>query len=274
MLTRRSSPLRAAKTTAMALATAAAVAPATAPASGLVPQAGPWPAPIIGVANPLAGTPYMFNGADARTNAGLRIWLRVRGVGRTAITRAVGDHIIVSGELRNRDTHRAISSATLTVVAEDVYAGLWVAIRNVQTSRRGRFRAVLLVTARHLRVAAIYYPAVTSTVPIYSRRVLVRASPRVWLGTPHRIRRTVRFHGRVSAGPAPVGGLLVALQVHNTFRRWVTARLDRTRPDGRYQIAYRFPRGGRLTVRVLVPGRQPGWPLYAGASARVGLRLR
>ncbi len=258
----------------MALATVAAVAPASAAAAGLVPQAGPWPAPIAGAANPLAGTPYVFNGADATTNARLRIWLRVRGKAHTAITRPIGDRTVVSGELRNRDAHRAISDAMLTLAAEDVYTGRWIAVGNVQTNRRGRFGAVLPVTARHLRVAVLYYPVVTSTVPIYSRRVLVRASPRVWLGTPHRKRRTVLFHGRVSGGPAPASGLLVALQVHNNFGRWVTAGLARTRPDGRYRITYRFPRGGRLTVRVLVPGRQPGWPLYAGASAAVGLRLR
>jgi len=257
----------------MALATAAAVATPSAAASGLVPQAGPWPAPIIGAANPLAGTLCMLNGADATTNAGLRIWLRVRGQAHTAITRPVGDRTVVRGELRNRDTHRAISGATLTLAVEDVYAGQWVAIGNARTSRRGRFRAVLPVTARHLRVAVLYYPAVTSAVPIYSRRVLVRTSPRVWLGPPHRKRRTVRLHGRVSGSPVPAGGLLVALQVHNSFGRWVTARLARTRPDGRYRIGYRFPRAGRLTVRVLVPGRQPDWPLYAGASTGVGLRL-
>jgi hypothetical protein len=171
-------------------------------------------------------------------------------------------------------TRAARSAARHSLVAEDVHAGQWVAIGNAQTSRRGRFRAVLPVTARHLRVAVVYYPAVTSTLPVYSRRVLVRSGARVWLGRPHRVRRTVRFHGRVSGGPVPVDGLLVALQVRNSFGRWVTARLARTRSDGRYGLAYRFPRSSRLTVRVRVPGGQPGWALYAGASAPVPMRLR
>ncbi|MGI9097107.1 MAG: hypothetical protein ACR2H2_01200 [Solirubrobacteraceae bacterium] len=243
-------------------------------AAGLIAPAGSWPAPVTGAANPLAGSPYVLNGAHATAHARLRIWLRVSRRARMAITRTVGERTVVWGELRSADTHRAIIGATLTLVAADVYAGRWVALGSSRTSQRGRFRAVIPVTWRHLRVAVIYYPAVTSAVPVYSRRLLVRSSARVWLGVPHRKARAVRFRGRVGGGPVPASGLVVALQVRNAFGRWVTARLARTRPDGRYRIGYRFPRGGRLTVRVLMPGRQPGWPLYAGASARVGIRLR
>jgi hypothetical protein len=258
----------------IALGCGAAIVAVPVAAASLVPSAGPWPAPVIGEANPLIGTPYVLNGAQATANARLRIWLPVGGRARVAITHRVGDRTVVRGELRNSDTRRAISGATLTLVAEDVYVGRWVAIGDVRTSRRRRFRAVLPVTARHLRVAVIYYPAVMSTLPVYSRHVLVRSSARVWLGTPHRARRTVLFHGRVGGGPLPGAGLLVALQVRNAFGRWVIARLARTRPDGRYRLAYRFPRTGRLTVRVRVPGSQPGWALYAGASAPVRIRLR
>ena len=247
--------------------------PVAAAAASVVPSAGAWPAAVIGEANPLIGTQYVLNGAHATANAQLRIWLPAGGRARVAITRSVGNRTAVRGELRNDDTRRAISGATVTIVAQDVYVGRWVALGNVRTSRRGLFRAVLPVTARHLRVAVVYYPGVTSTVPVYSRRVLVRSSARVWLGRPHRARRTVRFHGRVSGGPVPADGLLAALQVRNSFGRWVTARLARTRPDGRYRLAYRFPRSSRLTVRVRVPGGQPGWVLYAGVSAPIAIRL-
>jgi hypothetical protein len=274
MLTRCSSPLRSVPPIVLALAGSAAIAAGPAAAAGLIPAAGSWPAPIAGAANPLTGTPYALNGANATPNAQLRLWLVVGGKTRTAITRRSSDRTVVRGELRNRDTHGAISGATLTLVAEDVYLGQWVAVGNVRTGRRGRFRVVLPETARHLRVAVIYYPAVTSPLPIFSRRLLIRTGSRVWLARPHGERRAVRFYGRVSGGPVPASGLLVALQVRNSFGRWVTARLVRTRPDGRYRVGYRFPRGGRLTVRVLAPGRQPGWPLYAGASALSRIRLR
>ena len=255
-----------------AVACSVAVAPAA--SAGLIAPADPWPAPVAGAANPLIGTPYVLNGGHATANARLRLWLPARRVARVAITRAVGDRTVVRGELRNRDMHRAIGGATLTLVAEDVNVGRWVAIGNVRTSRRGRFRGVLPVTARHLRVAALYYPAVTSAVPVFSRRVLVRSGARVWLGVPHCVRRMVRFHGRLGGAPVPAGGLVVALQVRNGFGRWVTARLGRTRPDGRYRVAYRFPRAARLLVRVRVPGGQPGWALFAGASAPTRIHVR
>ena len=258
----------------LALVSSAVIAPMPAAAAGLIPAAGPWPAPIAGAANPLTGTPYALNGAHATPNAQLRLRVVVGGRTRAAITRRVGDRTVVRGELRNRDTHRAISGATLTLVAEDVYLGQWVAVGTLRTSRRGHFRAVLPETARHLRTAVIYYPTVTSPLPIFSRRSLIRTGSRVWLAKPHGERRAVRLHGRVGGGAVPANGLLVALQVRNSFGRWVTACLVRTRPDGRYRVNYRFPRGGRLTVRVLVPGRQPGWPLYAGASAPTRIRLR
>jgi hypothetical protein len=35
-------------------------------------------------------------------------------------------------------------------------------------------------TARHLRTAVIYYSAVTSALPLFSRRLLIRTSSRVW----------------------------------------------------------------------------------------------
>jgi hypothetical protein len=257
----------------IALGCAAAIVAAPVAAARLVPSAGAWPAPVIGEVNPLIGSPYVFNGAQATANARLRIRLSAGGRARVAITRPVGDRTVVRGDLRNSDTRRAISGATVTLIAEDVHIGQWVAIGNARTSRRGRFRAVLPVTARHLRVAVVYYPAVTSTVPVYSRRVLVRSSARVWLGRPHRMRRTVRVHGRVSGGPVPADGLLVALQVGNGFGRWVTVRLARTRSDGRFRLAYRFPRSSRLIVRVRVPGSQPGWALYAGASPPIPIRL-
>jgi hypothetical protein len=258
----------------LALASSATIAASPTAAAGLIPAADPWPAPIAGAANPLTGTPYALNGANATPNAQLRLWLVVGEKTRTAITRRLGDRTVVRGELRNRDTRRAISGATLTLVAEDVYLAQWIALGNLRTSRRGRFRAVLPETARHLRTAVIYYPAVTSPLPMFSRRLLIRTGSRVWLAKPHGERRAIRFHGRVSGGSVPASGLLVALQVRNSFGRWVTARLVRTRPDGRYRVGYRFPRGGRLTVRVLAPGRQPGWPLYAGASAPARVRLR
>ncbi|MDP8908903.1 MAG: hypothetical protein M3N47_07245, partial [Chloroflexota bacterium] len=178
------------------------------------------------------------------------------------------------GRLRNRDTRRSISGATLTLAVQNVYAQDWTAVANVRTNRRGTFRAII-GPGYHRRAAVLYYPTVTSTAPVFSRRLLVRAKSSVSLRRPFRNGRSYRFDGAVSAGAAPIpaGGMLVALQVRNRSGTWVSARLARTAPSGRFRIRYRFPRPARLTVRVVAPA-QPGWALYAGRSKKWAIRPR
>lgn len=233
----------------------------------LIPPPGPWPTSVTGAANPLTGTPFALNGSHATANASLRVWLSSGRRRVTAMTRTVGQRTVLRGRLRNRDTRRSIAGATLTVAAQDVYApGSWFAVTNVRTSRRGRFRAVL-PPGYHRRAAVLYFPAVTSTAPVFSRRLLIRARSRVWLAAPFHKRRAYRFDGRVSAGgtPVPAGGLIVGLQVRNRQRTWVTARIARTTASGRFRIRYSFARRARLTARVIAPA-QSGWALYAGYS--------
>lgn len=259
---------------ALAATLGAGFIPAPADAK-LIPPPGPWPTTVTGAANPLTGTPFAFNGSHATANASLRVWLSSGRRRVTAITRTVGQRTVVRGRLRNRDTRRSIAGATLTVAAQDVYApSSWLAVTNVRTNRRGQFRAVL-PPGYHRRAAVLYFPAVTSTAPVFSRRLLIRARSRVRLATPFHKRRAYRFDGQVSAGAAPVpaGGLIVGLQVRNRQRNWVTARIARTTASGRFRIRYSFPRSARLTVRVIAPA-QNGWPLYAGLSRPRRIHVR
>ena len=261
-------------TIAAALAGVAMLAPAPASA-GLIPPPGSWPTEVPGATNPLVGTAFVFNGGNATANVSLRVWLPSRHRRRTALTRTVGHSTVIRGRMRNRDTRRSIAGATLTVVAQDVYAPTsWVALSNVRTSRRGLFRAVV-GPGYHRRVAVLYYPTATSAAPIASRRLLIRARSRVALTKPFHTRRAYRFDGQVSAGTAPIpaGGLLIGLQVRNRHNTWVTARLARTTASGRFRIRYTFPRSARLTARVIAPS-QVSWPLYAGYSRRWTIRPR
>jgi hypothetical protein len=235
----------------------------------LIPAPGPWPSAVSGAANPLVGTASFFNGSNATTNASLRVWLPSQHRRRTAVTRTVGDSTVIRGRLRNRDTGRAIGGATLTLAAQNVYDPVaWAAVTTVQTSRRGTFRAVL-GPGHHRRAALLYYPDATTTAPLYSRRLLIRARSRVTLERPFHRRRSYRFSGQVSAGSLPVAwdGLLIGLQVRNSQGNWITARLARAAPTGRFRIRYRFPRSGALKVRVILPA-QPALALYAGYSRR------
>jgi len=261
--------------TSIALLTAAAATAAAAPPSSakLIPLPTPWPAAVNGATNPLAGTAFTLNGAQATANAKLRVWLPVGRAHRQAVTHTIGRWTVVRGRLTNRDTRRSISGATVTLAAQVVYGGDWSAVAYARTNRRGRFRAVL-PPGHNRRIAVLYWPAIDSPAPVYSRRLLVRASSRVFL-TARTTGRSALFRGRVSgdpgspaggpAAPIPFGGLLVAIQVRNNRGNWVTARLARTGSGGRFRVRYRFGRG-RFSVRALAPA-QTAWPLYGGHSS-------
>lgn len=252
---------------AAALSTATLVSLPASAGAGLIPAPGPWPTNVAGATNPLAGTPFAFNGGHATANAEMRVWLPDGRRRRNAITRTVGQYTTIRGRLRNRDDHHSISGATLIVAVQNVYSPAeWTAVTTVQTNRRGDVRAIL-GPGHHRRAALLYYPNVAAVSPIFSRRLLIRARSRVVLERPFHRGRSYRFDGQVSAGiaPIPASGLLVALQVRNRAGHWVSARLRRTTASGRFRIRYKFPTRARLNVRIAVPS-QGGWAIYAGYS--------
>lgn len=246
----------------------AAIAALTAPAvagARLIAPPGPWPTDIAGATNPLLGTPFGLNGTHATSNAELRVWLAFGRQHRAVRTVTVGRQVKVQGRLRNRDTRRSIASAMVTLVTQHVDAPGWTTLTNLATDRKGRF-AARIAPAYHQRFAVIYYPAVTSPAPLFSRRVLARITGSVKLQRPYHRRRAYRFDGRVGGGivPVPQSGLLIALQVRNRTG-WITARIAKTTASGRFRVRYTFPRAARLKVRVRLPA-QTAWPLYAGHS--------
>ncbi len=262
--------------TRRALALIAAAAPFLAAPAGqasvLLPPPGPWPAPVIGATNPLTGTPWLFNGGYATPNASLRVWLPYGRSRRAAITRVIGGKTVVRGRLRNRDNRRSISGALVQLAAQPVHATNWYLAAVARTNRKGRFRAVLPGGPTR-RVAVLYWPLASSPAPVFSRRLLVRAKARVYLTARMLHGRRIVYRGRVSGAPIPPGGLVVAAQVKNG-RSWVTVRLVRTMPSGRFGARYRFAYAGRrYRVRALVPS-QPAWPLYTGHSTSQRLTSR
>lgn len=240
-------------------------------AADLLPPAGPWPVAVPSAPNPLAGTPFPVNGANATANARLSAYLPVGRRGRrTTLTRVIGGRTVIRGTLRNADIHKRIRGAVLLLVAQNVYTGAWSKVANVRTGRTGRYRAVLPAGLTR-RAALLYWPAAASPTPVASRRVTVKTSARVRLSARRR-GSLVRFIGKVSGWPMPPGGLRVQVQVRNSDG-WVTLRLPRTTPTGRFRASYRFRNGRRYRVRAVVPA-QAGWPLYRGASRARTIRPR
>ena len=246
-----------------AVAAATAALPSVADAK-LLPPAGPWPAPVAGATNPLLGTPFIFNGANATANPAIRIWLPVGRSRRISLTRTFGERTVVRAKLTNRDNGLSIVGATVYVAAQNVQGGDWYVAAIARTSAAGRLRA-MLPPGPTRRVAIVYWPFVSSPAPAFSRRVLVRTSARVYLKTAMVGKRRIVYRGRVSGAAIPPGGLVLAAQVRNG-RTWVTVKLVRTYQSGRFVARYRFKyRGRRFQVRALVP-TQPAWPLYSGHS--------
>lgn len=257
---------------ALALLAATTAAPATAHAA-LLPPEGPWPAPVANASNPLAGTPFAVNGADATPNASLGVWLPVGTSRQLEVTRTFGARTIVRGRVRNRDTQRSISGATVQLAANNVNeGGSWYLAGVAQSDRSGGFRAVLPAGPTR-RVAALYWPTISATLPIYSSTLVVRTRARVYLRTSMLGGRRIIYRGRVSGAAIPPGGLLVAAQVRNG-PSWATVQLVRTYSSGRFTAHYRFKyRGRRFQVRARVPS-QPAWPLYTGQSKTRWVRSR
>jgi len=237
----------------------------------LLPPPGPWPAPVVGATNPLLGSPFGANGGHASANVSLRVWLPSGRQRRAAITRPIGWGTVVRGRLRDRISGRSIGGATLQLAAQNVDGGDWYLAGIARTNRKGRFRA-LLPPGPTRRSAILYWPFVDSPGPLYSRRLLVRASARVYLKTTAR-GRSVLFRGKVSGDAIPPGGVLVAAQVRNAGA-WVSVRLVRTKPDGSFRARYRFKyRNRRFVVRATAPS-QPDWALYSGSSRQRTIRTR
>jgi hypothetical protein len=246
-------------------------APAATTDAKLLPPPGPWPAPVVGATNPLLGSPFNANGGYASANMSLRTWLPSGRHRREAITRTIGWGTVVRGRLRDRISRRSISGATVQLAAQNVDGGEWYLAGVARTDRKGRFR-VLLPPGPTRRIGIVYWPFADSVEPVYSRRMLVRTAGRVDLRTTAR-GRSVVFRGTVSGAPIPSGGLLVAAQVKNGAA-WVTVRLVRTSPGGRFRARYRFKyRNRTFVVRATAPS-QPGWPLYGGSSRAHRIRTR
>jgi len=245
--------------------------PATPSNAGLLPPPGLWPAPVVGATNPLAGTTLAANGDPASADVALGVWLPSGHRRRAAITRTMGEPAVVRGRLRDRMSRRSIRGATVQLAAQNAGGGDWYLAGVTSTNSKGGFKAVLPPGPTR-RVAILYWPFVNSPAPVYSRRLLVRSAGRVYLKTIVR-GRSVIFTGRVSGDVIPPGGLLVAAQVRNGGA-WVSVRLVRTQPSGRFRARYRFKYGNRrFLVRATAPS-QPGWPLYSGSSRPQTIRTR
>jgi hypothetical protein len=111
--------------------------------------------------------------------------------------------------------------------------------------------------------------ACSTTVQVHVRAgVTLKSRPR-----RPRVRRLVRFSGRVLGGPIPARGKLLVLQAFERGR-WRTVATTRSRASGRWRRAIRFERRpGVYRLRALIR-RERSFPFVTGASRAVRVSVR
>ena len=161
--------------------------------------------------------------------------------------------------------HHPVAGAQLLVL-QRVGHGRFKPIGHAKTGGKGAFGARVRPGSSRLieiayRGAARHGFAALARVHERVRagvRLLIR--PRVTSSTG-----TIVLRGRV-LGKLPHQGVIVDLLVH--YRgKWVPFRTPRTRPSGRFRVAYRFQGArGRFPFRAVVPSSQVRFPFARGES--------
>lgn len=149
-------------------------------------------------------------------------------------------------------------------------------IATVSTSRTGRF--VFKALRGPSRTLRFRYPG-TPTIRSRTTEVDLRVRAATTIRASRRFAVTgeyVTFRGRLKAGPVPVDGKLVELQVW-ARERWRTFATTRARGgDGRWSYRYRFDATrGRITYRFRARiRREATYPYHAGKSRRVRVTVQ
>ena len=97
--------------------------------------------------------------------------------------------------------------------------------------------------------------------------VVLRVRPRVASAG-----RSIRFRGRLRAGPVPPGGKQLVLEARAPGGAWLQFKVVRTNARGRFRAGYRFrfPGPARYQFRALSEP-ESDYPFAAGTSNVVGV---
>ncbi len=212
-----------------------------------------------------SGTP---NGSGATSSAVLTA--RWRGTSKTRLTLPFGRSATITGRLTDPGG-APIAGAQIAVASTPALVGAATSpMRAVRTGPAGTFavhiagglssRAILLsYTAR----AGDPQPAATSALQ------LAVAAPVALSVAPRKVRSrgTIRFRGRLRAGPFPRGGKPVILEARAGRGAWIEFQVVRTDSHGRFRSSYRFkfPGPARYSFRAVCE-QEADYPYAAGAS--------
>ncbi len=212
-----------------------------------------------------AGRP---NGQGATTQATLTArWRRTAG---STLTSTFARREAIVGRLTG-PSGAPIAGAQIELSATPAFAGAAaVAMKGARSRSDGTFTVTL---PDHLSSRAIHLayraqqgearPAATRTL-----RLAVRA-PLTLKISPHASHQgaTIRFTGRLLAGPIPSGGKPLILEARSGHGAWIQFHVSRTDRRGRYHSSYRFrfPGPARYRFRVVCEA-EADYPFATGAS--------
>ena len=111
--------------------------------------------------------------------------------------------------------------------------------------------------------------------PVATRKLMLRVRAGVVLHVTPRVAsvgRSIRFSGRLRAGPVPPGGKQLVLEARAPGGTWLEFRVVRTNARGRFHAGYRFrfPGPARYQFRALSEP-ESDYPFAAGTSNVVGV---
>ena len=182
----------------------------------------------------------------------------------------LGRKVKISGRLTNPDG-QPIAGAQVAVTSRDAVTPEKL-VAYVTTGKQGRYNYT--ARASSSRTLRFVYPGDGLTLPAqHEVKLVVGATSSIHLSHRHRLTgQKVTFRGRLRA---PKAGKLVELQVH-VKGGWQTFRTDRTGPNSRWRIRYKFARTCGLNTyrfRVRIP-HEAGYPYATGASPTTTAQVR
>jgi hypothetical protein len=228
----------------------------------------------ITVANP--GVPGPPNGTNASAPATLEVaWKSSKS---RRLTSRFGRQQEVVGRLTASDG-QPIAGAQVGLQAIPAYAGAMpVTMSNLMTAPDGTFALHLPggLSSRTLRFTYCSHldetqPAATSTLALVVHAgIALAVAPRV-----ASVGRTIRFSGRLLAGPVPHEGKQLVLEARSPGGPWLEFDVVRSGVRGRFRATYRFKFPGPADYQFRVLSEpESDYPFAAGASNVVAVRER
>ena len=233
--------------------------------------------PASGVSNqPATSAGAGASGATASSPALLSA--RWQSTSSTRLTVSYGHRETITGRLTSA-AGQPIAGAQIAMLSTPALTGAATsAARGATTAGNGTFAIRLAphLTSRTIRL--IYTSRQGEPSPAASRALQLAVRAPTTMGVHPRTaasRGSIRFSGRLLAGPFPRGGTPVILEARSGRGAWIEFRVVRSGAAGRFAATYRFrfPGPARYQFRAVCE-QEADYPFATGASQPVAVTER